>query len=164
MNVLWEEYKHLLEPLEPHLPWIIAVSVTASVLGLMMIPVVAILMPRDYFVRPLRIVPTTSRFPAGRWLFFIARNVIGVGLMALGILFVPLPGNGLVLVLIGLMACDFKWKRRWLRRMIRRPSVHRPINWLRRKAGRPPVELPIAIDDDSPIVAAAPLGDASSNV
>lgn len=163
MAELWQLYERAIEPIRPWLPLIVGVSVAMSVLGLLMIPVMAVLLPRDYFVRPIRPVPATSQHPVWRWTLYAGRNAVAGVLVPLGVVLMPLPGNGLLIMLAGLMIADFKWKHRWLRRLIRRPAMHQPINALRRRAGRPPVMIPHADDAEAGAPAAvAPRIDAAS--
>lgn len=150
MQSLWQQYEQVVAPLRPHLPWIFTASIVMSIVGLLLIPVVAIAIPSDYFVRPLKIVPPSSQHPVLRWSLFIIRGGVGGLMIVVGMLLLFLPGNGMLLILVGLMIVDFKWKRRWLRRLIRRKSIHGPINWLRAKAGRLAVELPkVEVDSTS---------------
>lgn len=155
MRDLWEQYQHLIAPLEPWLPWVFAASVGMSVLGLVMVPVVAIAIPADYFVRPIRAVPVTSEHRAWRWSVYVVRNTVATLLIGLGLVLILLPGNGLLLILVGLMVGDFPWKHRRMRQLVRRPGVHRPINWLRGKAGRPAIIL-----TEPPAEAAGPVAPA----
>ncbi|NJO55763.1 MAG: hypothetical protein HC834_04720 [Rhodospirillales bacterium] len=100
MRELWRQYEHVIAPLEPWLGWVFAASVGMSVLGLVMVPVVAIAIPEDYFVRPIRPVPVTSEHPAWRWMMYIVRNSVASLLIGLGLVLILLPGNGLLLILV----------------------------------------------------------------
>ena len=83
------------------------------------------------------------RHPAIRILGLIGKNIAGYATVALGIvLALPgVPGQGLLLILIGLTLLNFPGKRRLERQLIRRASVLRVINRLRAHFHHPPLEL-----------------------
>jgi hypothetical protein len=74
----------------------------------------------------------------------VLKNAIGVLLIALGIvLSLPgVPGQGLLMVLVGMMLVDFPGKRAIEYRIISHRAVLRLVNELRRRFSRPPLILP----------------------
>jgi hypothetical protein len=116
------------------------VSVVAFLLGVIVTPIVLIRLPADYFVRRESSPP--PKLTLGRVIVLGARNLLGVVLILLGILLLVLPGQGLITLLVGLLALDFRGKRAWERRLVARPGVLRVINRLRERAGRAPLEIP----------------------
>jgi hypothetical protein len=81
--------------------------------------------------------------PVIRWLGLIAKNVLGLLLVIIGILLsLPgIPGQGLLTIVIGLMLMNFPGKRALEKKLVSRPSVLGAINGLRARFGRPPMVL-----------------------
>jgi hypothetical protein len=99
--------------------------------------------PADFFVRSRTSGGARGQRSLGGWSRKTAKNVIGAGLVALGlVLSVPLvPGQGLLTILIGVMLLDFPGKRRLERALLRRRRVLQSVNHLRRRYGKPPLQL-----------------------
>jgi hypothetical protein len=105
-----------------------------------------VLMPHDHFLahgRPLR---ERIQSPIARGLVTVAKNALGVALVAIGIvLSLPgVPGQGLLTILVGILLLDVPGKRRLEEAIVRRPAVLRGINRLRERFGRRPLELEAA--------------------
>ena len=100
-------------------------------------------MSPDYFADKKHSEATwRRRHPLLRWLVICLKNIVGSGVMFLGIAMLVLPGQGILTILIGLTFLDFPGKRRLEMWIVRRPSICQGINRLRRRAGRPPLVLP----------------------
>ncbi|MDQ3798238.1 MAG: hypothetical protein M3384_02205 [Acidobacteriota bacterium] len=78
-----------------------------------------------------------------RWGVVIAKNLLGVFLVMLGvILSLPgVPGQGLLTILLGLIMLDIPGKRPLEARIIKRPSILSAINNLRGRFNKPPLVL-----------------------
>ncbi len=81
-----------------------------------------------------------------RWVRFtatIAKNVLGIILVLVGIvLSIPgVPGQGILTILLGVMLLDFPGKRRLEEAILSRPKVRGAINRLRHRFGKPPLIL-----------------------
>lgn len=78
-----------------------------------------------------------------RWGAVVAKNVLGVFLVLLGIvLSLPgVPGQGILTILLGLIMLDIPGKRPLEARIIKRPAVRDAINKLRARFNKPPLEL-----------------------
>lgn len=76
-----------------------------------------------------------------RWGAVIAKNVLGVFLILLGIvLSLPgVPGQGFLTILLGLIMLDIPGKRPLEARIIKRPAVFAAANKLRARFGKPPL-------------------------
>ncbi|HLG42632.1 MAG TPA: PGPGW domain-containing protein [Planctomycetota bacterium] len=120
--------------------WIVALSVGTFILSLVFVGLFVVLIPADYFAGPRR---PKSATPA-RWILRIFKNLLGLVLVALGIVMaMPLvPGQGLLTILIGLTLLDFPGKWRMERLIILRPRVLGAINRLRARYRRPPIVTP----------------------
>ena len=93
----------------------------------------------DYFLTHWQTVQARHRRnPALALTVFLARNTIGLLLVAAGLAMLFLPGQGLLTVLIGVSVMDFPGKRGLLQRLVRGPKVQRALNWIRRKRGKEP--------------------------
>jgi hypothetical protein len=78
-----------------------------------------------------------------RWGAVIAKNILGVFLVLLGIvLSLPgVPGQGILTILLGLIMLDIPGKRPLESRIIKRPAVRDAVNRLRARFNKPPLEL-----------------------
>ena len=76
-----------------------------------------------------------------RYSAVIAKNVLGVFLVILGIvLSLPgVPGQGILTILLGLIMLDIPGKRPLEAKIIQRPAVLAAVNKLRAKYGKPPL-------------------------
>lgn len=116
------------------------VSVLMFVGSLLIAPALLVRIPPDYFRHDER--PQDGWGPdhiAWRTAFIIAKNTIGYLLIAMGIVMLVIPGQGLLTMLIGFLLIDFPGKYRVERWVICRPRVLRSINWLREHRGREPL-------------------------
>lgn len=116
--------------------------VVSSVGSVAMVAWVLVRLPPDYFQNDHHAaLPWADSHPLLRWLGIIAKNLLGLLLVAIGIvLSLPgVPGQGVLTILIGIMLLDFPGKR-WLERtLVNKPSVKRSINRLRERFGKPPL-------------------------
>lgn len=110
------------------------VSVAMFVGMLVAVPWFVRRLPADYFVRP----PPKHSLPKK-----IARNVLGVLLIAAGIAMLVLPGQGVITILLGLSIIDLPIKHRILRWLFERPTIQEGVQRLRAKAGKPPLVIPV---------------------
>lgn len=78
-----------------------------------------------------------------RWGAVIAKNILGLILIVIGILLsLPgVPGQGILTILLGLIMIDIPGKRPLEARIIKRPTVLAAVNDLRNRYGKPPLEL-----------------------
>lgn len=115
-------------------------SVVSFVASLVIVPALIIRLPADYFAESRRgDVPT--RHPALRLALLIAKNTLGAIVIIVGIILLPLPGQGVLTILVGIILLDFPGKYALERRLIGRPAVLEALNWIRAKANRPPLVL-----------------------
>jgi hypothetical protein len=126
-----------------HGGWLTALSIGLSLAGIMLIPVVIVRLPADYFA------PTEPRHvPARHSLVGLAmavlKNAVGVALVLLGLfLSLPLvPGPGVLAILFGLSLMNFPGKRRLEMKLLKLPGLLAGVNALRRRFGRAPLGLP----------------------
>lgn len=122
--------------------WGVGFFAASSLVSLAAVTAVLVSLPPGYFRDG---APATSwpRSPALRGLWKVAKNLLGLALVGLGLLLsLPgIPGQGILTILIGLILLDFPGKRSLERRLVTRPAVLRAINRLRARFNRPPMEL-----------------------
>lgn len=109
---------------------------------LLAIPWVVSRLPADYFDHTRRERwQSSSEAPLPALLLGLAKNLLGVILVVLGVVMLFIPGQGLLTILIGLLLMNFPGKYRLERWLVHRPGVLRSLNWLRSRRGRPPFRL-----------------------
>ena len=114
-------------------------SVVTFVGSLVAVPWLIGRMRADYFLTHWQVVQARHRrHPALALTVFLARNTLGLLLVAAGLAMLFLPGQGLLIVLIGVCVMDFPGKRGLLQRLVRGPKVQGALNWIRRKRGKEP--------------------------
>ncbi|HEX8566438.1 MAG TPA: hypothetical protein VF648_12410 [Pyrinomonadaceae bacterium] len=110
-------------------------------ISLITIALVMIKLPANYFSTHYQqdFLPNSSWFV--RWGAVIAKNLLGVILIALGIVMLIGPGQGLLTILLGLIMLDIPGKRPLEARIIQRPAIRDAINKLRERYNKPPLVL-----------------------
>ena len=120
--------------------WAAVIFLLMFVLSLAAVCLVIVLLPEPHLVdeRPRFLV---DKPPLIRWAALIVKNLLGLIVVAVGVLLsIPgIPGQGLLTILIGLMLLDIPGKRRLIHFLVRRPGVLRTLNYLRARFGRPPL-------------------------
>lgn len=113
-----------------------AVSLAAIVL-------VMVKIPANYFSPHYEQAFLPNTHWTVKWGAVILKNVLGVILIALGIvLSLPgVPGQGLLTILLGLIMLDIPGKRPLEARIIQRPTIQSAINKLRARFNKPPLVL-----------------------
>jgi hypothetical protein len=123
--------------------WMFAFSAAMFLLSPVLVAWVAIRLPHDYFASKQRpALGTWERQPTLRLLGIAAKNVLGAMLLMTGLAMLILPGQGLLMIVVGLMLLDFPGKSRLERWLVTRSGAWRSINWLRTRAGRRALERP----------------------
>lgn len=100
---------------------------------LVLAPRVLVWLPADAFTHPPR--------PRG-WPYRVAKNVLGLALVGLGVVMLVLPGQGILTILIGVTLLDIPGRHALLLRILRQRRVHHHIDLMRARAGVPPLALP----------------------
>jgi hypothetical protein len=123
-----------------------AIAIGSFAASVIVTIVVLVRLPADYFVGDRSKPWFTSRSAPVRVLLHVARNLLGVLLIVLGVLMsLPgVPGQGILTILLGIMLADVPGKRRLERWLVTRKVVRRAIDKIRVRRGRPP----LVVDDD----------------
>ena len=115
--------------------WLVGLAVwTATTLVTMAIAgVILVTLPADY----LRDGDARAR----HWTFRIVRSLVGLVLVAAGVLLsLPgVPGQGLLTILAGVILLEFPGRHRLVRSIVGRPPVLAAVNRLRARFARPPL-------------------------
>jgi len=123
--------------------WLGALSVVTFVLTLVITPILVALIPADFFVRrEAHRALWAEKFPVLYYSFRVLKNLIGSVLIPAGLVMMILPGPGLIAIIIGLMLVDFPGKITFVRWLVRKETIHQPINTLRVSLNRPPLMIP----------------------
>jgi hypothetical protein len=130
-----------LAQLTDHVWAVTASSIVLFVFGLAAAALLAVSMPEDYFA------DTSPPPAAGRggatvsMIKHVAKNIVGLVVLASGIVMLVVPGPGLVFIVLGLSLIDFPGKRQLERRLVSNPHVLARINRMRARFGRPPLKI-----------------------
>ncbi len=127
--------------------WFVVGSYTV---GLALVFAVIIWLPEDYLQRESRWYRDVRR--ASPWLYWpvaLLKNVLGLVLVAAGVVMLFLPGQGLLTLLLGTLLVDFPGKHVLILKWLTRPVVLKSLNRVRRWAGRPSLRMPAAPQEQS---------------
>lgn len=102
------------------------------------IPFLVVYIPEKYFLYEHK-PRTKHRHPLVRISLLIVKNTLGILFVLAGIAMLVLPGQGLLTILIGLLAMDLPGKYEIERKIIEKPAVHKTLNAMRKKLGRRPL-------------------------
>jgi hypothetical protein len=129
--------------------WLLAISFVSLLGTLIVVPLILVRLPADYFLFPDRQgAPWESRSQYLRIPIFLAKNLSGAILVLAGILMLVLPGQGILTIIIGLVLMEFPGKYHAERWVINRPSVLTAINWIRIKASKPKLLTELGDESD----------------
>lgn len=121
--------------------WGLAISVALSATTLALAVVVVVSWPSTRFKQSDG--PPTERHALVALFRTIAKNALGVLIVALGaVMALPgVPGQGMLMMIVGLTLLDFPGRRRLEARLLRKPRVLGAINRVRARFDRLPLEL-----------------------
>lgn len=132
----------LLDYLTDHIGWLMTFSLSTVIITLALVPVLITRIPADYFTRDKRLHSNHAK-PLFSFVFIAAKNLLGAVLLLIGFLLLFLPGQGLIMIFVGLLIMNYPGKYTLERWLIRRPGVLRAMNALRRKHGKLPLLSPV---------------------
>lgn len=122
--------------------WGIGLSVALAIGSVALAVTIIVRWPADHFVRDYA-AGAAKQHVVMRTLALIAKNVLGGVVVLLGfVMALPgIPGQGLLMMIVGVTILDFPGKRRLERRLIARPRILRSINSLRARFNRAPLVM-----------------------
>ena len=131
----------LLDAIKPLLPLIALCSLLVFLFSLASLPWLVAKIPEDYFLHRKRkntLPLKTAAFV--RYLFLrLARNLVGLILLAGGFLMLFIPGQGILTMVMGLILIDYPGKYSVEKAIIGYPAVFKGLNWLRARVHKPPL-------------------------
>jgi hypothetical protein len=128
--------------LEQHGWLLVGISAGSLLLSLLLLPWFVARIPEDYFSHPHRHrLSAESSHPLLQLAISGVKNLLGLLLVAAGIIMLFTPGQGLLTLLVGLMLMNFPGKYHLERWLVSRPGVLQAVNWLRRRGGHPPLSV-----------------------
>jgi hypothetical protein len=122
--------------------WIGTLSLATFVGTLIIIPILVIRIPVDYFrCERQKSSRSHKQFSFMHILLVALKNLVGFIFLLAGFAMLLFPGQGLITILIGIMMLNFPGKFALELRIVRQPTVLRAINWMRIKANRSALEV-----------------------
>jgi archaellum biogenesis protein FlaJ (TadC family) len=123
--------------------WMGTISLVLFFVTLILVPVLVVHIPSDYFLRKKRkLANFQGRYPVIRPISIVLKNILGIVFVLAGLAMLILPGQGIITILIGVMMLNFPGKRNIERRIVRQPYILSAINWMRAKAHKPALQAP----------------------
>ena len=120
--------------------WLVASSAFTFVASLILVPMLVVRIPADYFAHRKRHHKRPEKYPPViREIVLVIKNALGLILFCAGILMLVLPGQGLFTMFIGMIMINFPGKYKLERWIVERGPILKSINWLRRRAGHEPL-------------------------
>lgn len=107
------------------------------------VSIILVKLPADHFSKNRQTEFWSGPRPALNAARVIGKNILGLLLVALGVvLSLPgVPGQGLLTILLGVMLLDFPGRDRLEQKLLGKPSIVNTINRLRGRFGKPPLVL-----------------------
>ena len=143
MNTILTVYDELTALVPPEA--LIAITIVSVVMffgTILLIPVIIIRLPVDYFLHDEERVWMAKYHPVLRYAGLVIKNTIGLVFLLAGIAMLVLPGQGLLTMVIGVSLLDFPGKRTIEHRLLTKPMVFQAMNAIRQKFGKPPFSQP----------------------
>ncbi len=124
-----------------HFEWIISISLLLFLATLILVPLLIVRIPEDYFCHTRRHL-VQVRHPLPKLMALLLKNLLGGLLLAVGFIMLFTPGQGLLTLLLGLMIMDYPGKYALECWLINRLHLLPALNWFRQRAGIPPLKSP----------------------
>ena len=125
--------------------WMGTLSLVMFLASLILIPMLVVHIPPDYFLRKKRkLASLRGRYSVIRLSGIVLKNILGIVFVLAGLAMLILPGQGIITILIGVMMLNFPGKLALEKRIVEQPNVLRAINWMRTKASKPALQIPSA--------------------
>jgi len=117
--------------------WSGGLTILMVIASLIIAPIVIVHLPDDY-LRRNHADKKSRKHPA----LAIARNIAGWLFIAAGLAMLILPGQGVIVLILGIILAEFPGKQRLLRWIITRPRILKSINRIREHFDRSPLQPP----------------------
>lgn len=113
--------------------WLGIVSVAAFFLTLLILPIVIVRLPSDYFICAKADGFISRQGKGVRMALLFFKNLAGGFLLVMGIIMLFVPGQGILTILAGLSVMNFPGKRKLEVKLASNDKVMRSLNWIREK-------------------------------
>lgn len=119
------------------------IFVASFLINIAIVSAILIKLPANHFSKNRKTEFWAGRRPALNAAKIVCKNILGIFLVALGVvLSLPgVPGQGLLTILLGIMLLDFPGRDRLEQKLLSKPSIVNTINRLRGRFGKPPLVL-----------------------
>ena len=87
----------------------------------------------DYFINKKRVSALKNRSILLWIIYIVFKNIIGYIFIIMGLVALVLPGQGILMILVGLMMSDYPKKFDLEKKIITSKEVRKGINWIRIK-------------------------------
>jgi len=132
-----------LQTYQPLLWWLGAISIVTFLGTLIVVPLLIVRIPADYFLRDKQQARDgRQQHLLARLFGFALKNLLGLIFVLAGVAMLVLPGQGILTILIGLMMMNFPGKHALEQRLVQQPTVLRALNWMRAQANQPALIVP----------------------
>jgi hypothetical protein len=122
--------------------WLVLGSLLSLIVGLVLVPLLILRIPTDYFVYRRRHFAATRPHLLVHIVLTGAKNLLGAVFLVTGVALLVLPGQGLITLFTGLIIMNYPGKFEFERWLVRRPHVLPALNWLRARYRRKPLLAP----------------------
>lgn len=120
--------------------WLVALSVFTFLVSLIVMPLLVVRIPPDYFSRRHRYrAPDLRQMPLPKLVLLAGKNLLGCFFLVAGCFMLVLPGQGILSILVGLGLLNFPGKFKLERWLVGHPHIMKSMNWLRIRAGKSPL-------------------------
>ena len=144
MNAMQTFYDELIALVPPEA--LVAITIVSVVMffgTILLIPVIIIRLPAEYFLHNEERVWMAEYHPVLRYAGLVVKNAVGLVFLLAGIAMLVLPGQGLLTMVIGVSLLDFPGKRNIEHRLLTKPMVFQAMNTIRQKFGKLPFAPPV---------------------
>jgi hypothetical protein len=100
-----------------------------------------IAIPSDYFINKKRVSALKNRSVLLWIIYIVFKNIIGYIFIIMGLVALVLPGQGILMILVGLMMSDYPKKFDLEKKIITIKAVRKGINWIRIKSNVDKIKL-----------------------
>ncbi len=114
--------------------WLGILSIVAFPLTIIILPLVIIRLPPDYFSVKKADGFISRQRASIRFLLLFFKNLGGAILLLMGIMMLVMPGQGLLTIFAGISIMNFPGKRKLELKIALNRKVFKGLNWIRRKS------------------------------
>ena len=117
------------------------VSILIFVFSMVGLRLFIIAIPPDYFINKKRVSALKNRSILLWIIYIVFKNIIGYIFIIMGLVALVLPGQGILMILVGLMMSDYPKKFDLEKKIITIKAVRKGINWIRIKSNVDKIKL-----------------------